>query len=132
MVGNHWSRCATLQNTSQNCLGQSTGADEWQAAMQVLLLVAEHDGPAMFARIGVMKALNRHAERVFKSLEKHWRRVAIVSTARSTAPLRLGFWGQVGPCRPPSWTAATRSNNRDFSRSFHLNATVGPTASTER
>ena len=34
-------------------------ADEWQAAMQVLLLVAEHDGPAMFARIGVMKALNR-------------------------------------------------------------------------
>ena len=26
-------------------------ADEWQAAMQVLLLVAEHDGPAMFARI---------------------------------------------------------------------------------
>jgi hypothetical protein len=40
-------------------------ADEWQAAMKVLLLVAEHDGPAMFARIGVMKALNRHAERVF-------------------------------------------------------------------
>ena len=33
--------------------------DAWQAAMQVLLLVAEHDGPAMFARIGVMKALNR-------------------------------------------------------------------------
>jgi hypothetical protein len=26
-------------------------ADEWQAAMQVLLLVAEHDGPAMFARM---------------------------------------------------------------------------------
>jgi hypothetical protein len=24
-------------------------AEEWQAAMQVLLLVAEHDGPAMFA-----------------------------------------------------------------------------------
>jgi hypothetical protein len=29
-------------------------ADEWQAAMQALLLVAEHDGPPMFARIGVM------------------------------------------------------------------------------
>jgi hypothetical protein len=31
-------------------------ADEWQAAMEALLLVAEHDGPAMFARIGVMRA----------------------------------------------------------------------------
>lgn len=35
-------------------------ADEWQAAMQALLLVAEHDGPTMFARIGVMRALRRH------------------------------------------------------------------------
>src|SRR5450631_3851435 len=40
-------------------------ADEWQAAMQALLLVAEQDGPAMFARTDVMKALNRHVERVF-------------------------------------------------------------------
>jgi hypothetical protein len=38
-------------------------ADEWQAAMQVLLLVAEHDGPAMFARIGVIQAINRHVAR---------------------------------------------------------------------
>jgi hypothetical protein len=30
--------------------------DEWQAAMEALLLVAEQDGPAMFARIGVMRA----------------------------------------------------------------------------
>jgi hypothetical protein len=35
-------------------------APEWQAAMEALLLVAEHDGPAMFARIGVMRALHRH------------------------------------------------------------------------
>jgi hypothetical protein len=35
-------------------------ADEWQAAMQALMLVAEHDGPTMFVRIGVMRALNRH------------------------------------------------------------------------
>ena len=32
---------------------------EWLAAMKALLLVAEHDGPTMFARIGVMRALNR-------------------------------------------------------------------------
>jgi hypothetical protein len=35
-------------------------APEWQAAMQALLLVAEHDGPTMFARIGMMQALHRH------------------------------------------------------------------------
>jgi hypothetical protein len=34
---------------------------EWQAAMQALLLVAELDGPPMFARIGIMRALNRNA-----------------------------------------------------------------------
>jgi len=51
-------------------------ADEWQAAMQALLLVAEHDGPPMFARIGVMRALNRHVERVFdpSRKDKHWGR----------------------------------------------------------
>jgi hypothetical protein len=36
-------------------------ADEWQAAMQALLLVAENDGPAMFARIGIMRALQRES-----------------------------------------------------------------------
>lgn len=34
-------------------------APEWQAAMEALLLVAEHDGPTMLARIGMMRALNR-------------------------------------------------------------------------
>jgi hypothetical protein len=28
--------------------------------MQALMLVAEHDGPSMFARIGMMRALRRH------------------------------------------------------------------------
>jgi hypothetical protein len=31
----------------------------WQAAVEALILVAETDGPTMFARIGVMLALNR-------------------------------------------------------------------------
>jgi hypothetical protein len=34
-------------------------AEEWQTAMEALLRVADHDGPTMFARIGVMQALNR-------------------------------------------------------------------------
>jgi hypothetical protein len=44
--------------------------------MEALLLVAEHDGPTMLARIGVMRALNRHVERVFDPTRKepHWGR----------------------------------------------------------
>jgi hypothetical protein len=34
-------------------------AEERQTAMEALLLVAESDGPTMFARIGMMRALNR-------------------------------------------------------------------------
>jgi hypothetical protein len=51
-------------------------ADEWQAAMEALILVAELDGPTMFARIGVMRAINRHVERLFDSSRKdhHWGR----------------------------------------------------------
>jgi hypothetical protein len=49
---------------------------EWQAAMQALILVAESDGPTMLARIGIMRALNRHVERVFDRSRKdpHWGR----------------------------------------------------------
>jgi len=32
-------------------------APEWQAAIGALILVAEHGGPTMFARIGMMRAL---------------------------------------------------------------------------
>ena len=49
-------------------------APEWQAAMKALILVAETGGPSMLARIGVMRALNRHVERVFEPDRKnhHW------------------------------------------------------------
>jgi hypothetical protein len=35
-------------------------APEWQAAMEALILVATHGGPTMFARIGMLRAINRH------------------------------------------------------------------------
>jgi hypothetical protein len=35
-------------------------APEWQAAIKAPILVVKLGGPAMFARIGVMRALNRH------------------------------------------------------------------------
>jgi len=31
----------------------------WMAAVEALILVAETDGPTMFARIGMMRALNK-------------------------------------------------------------------------
>ncbi|MBP1092971.1 hypothetical protein [Bradyrhizobium diazoefficiens] len=34
-------------------------APEWRAAMEALLLVVERGGPTMFARIGILRALNR-------------------------------------------------------------------------
>jgi hypothetical protein len=42
--------------------------------MEALILVATLGGPTMFARIGVMRALNRHVERVFdpSRKDKHW------------------------------------------------------------
>jgi len=48
--------------------------DEWQTAIECLMLVVEHDGPTMFVRIGVMRALNRYVERVLDSSrnDKHW------------------------------------------------------------
>ncbi|MCK1386356.1 hypothetical protein [Bradyrhizobium sp. 21] len=36
---------------------------QWKAATEALLLVAERGGPAMLARIGMMRALNGEAPR---------------------------------------------------------------------
>jgi hypothetical protein len=49
-------------------------APEWQAAMEALILVVTLGGPTTFARIGMMRALNRHVERVFDRSRKdaHW------------------------------------------------------------
>jgi hypothetical protein len=46
---------------------------EWHAAMQALILVGTKGGPTMLARIGILRALNRHVEHVFK----RWRRKSI-------------------------------------------------------
>jgi hypothetical protein len=43
---------------------------EWQAAIEALILVADLGGSMMFARIGVMRALNRGHVREFKESGK--------------------------------------------------------------
>ena len=45
-------------------------APEWQAAMQALILLVERGGPTLFARIGIMRALNRHYVPEFKPKAK--------------------------------------------------------------
>jgi hypothetical protein len=42
--------------------------------MEALILAATSGGPTMFARIGVMRAMNRHVEREFNPSRKdpHW------------------------------------------------------------
>ena len=47
---------------------------EWQAAMEALIPVADLGGSTIFARIGIMKALNQNRERVFNPDRKdhHW------------------------------------------------------------
>ena len=52
---------------------KETNLPDWQVAMEALLLVSR-SGPTMLARIAVMKALNRHVERVFNPERKdtHW------------------------------------------------------------
>jgi len=59
---------------SQGALKTVTSAAE--AAVEALMLVATSGGPTMFARIGIMRALNRHVERVFNPdrKEHHWGR----------------------------------------------------------
>jgi hypothetical protein len=49
---------------------------EWRAAMEALLLVVERGGPTLFARIGILRALNRHYVPEFnpKGREPHWSR----------------------------------------------------------
>jgi hypothetical protein len=44
--------------------------EAWQTAVEALLLVVELNGPTMMARIGVLRALNRHVERVFDPSRK--------------------------------------------------------------
>jgi hypothetical protein len=49
---------------------------EWRAAIEALMLVVEHSGPTMLARVGVMRALKRGHVREFNTSRKdpHWGR----------------------------------------------------------
>ena len=49
-------------------------SDPWQAAIEALIMAAEDRGPLLHARVGMLRALNRHVERKFNPDRKdtHW------------------------------------------------------------
>lgn len=53
-------------------------APEWQAAIEALMLVVDLGGPTMFARIGVVRALNRHRKPVAGPRKKRAKKYRIV------------------------------------------------------
>ena len=70
-------KLVTLRDAASYITGlpaKESALPEWQAAIEALMLVAELGGPTMFARIGVMRALNRHHVRESKPSRKdpHW------------------------------------------------------------
>jgi hypothetical protein len=70
-------RLFTLQDAGHYILNLPESghtAPEWQAAMKALGLVATLGGPTMFARIGMLRAINRRVDRVFNPDRKdhHW------------------------------------------------------------
>jgi hypothetical protein len=63
-AGNYITRLSKAEHETQ----------EWQAAMEALILVATSGGPTMFARTGIIRALNRGYVREFDASRKntHW------------------------------------------------------------
>ena len=50
--------------------GKTRQSDEWQAAIEALLMAAEDRGPLMHARVGMLRALSRNVVREFDSSRK--------------------------------------------------------------
>ncbi|WP_244443413.1 hypothetical protein [Bradyrhizobium sp. Ai1a-2] len=70
-------KLVTLRDAADYVTGlpkKESALPEWQAAIEALILVADLNGPAMFARIGIMRALNRGQVRQFNPARKdhHW------------------------------------------------------------
>ena len=48
--------------------------EHWQAAIEALIMAAEDRGPLLHARVGMLRAINRHVVREFNPdrKEHHW------------------------------------------------------------
>jgi len=73
-------------------------AAEWQGAMEALIPVAKLGGPTMFARIGMMRALNRGHVREFNPTRKdpHWGTPQVGARPMKTVWIYVDTRKQVG------------------------------------
>jgi hypothetical protein len=72
-ISSRWPRAGQLEDAGTHITKLPKAEHEtaeWLAAMEALILVAERGGPKLLARIGVMRALSCHVERVFESSVK--------------------------------------------------------------
>jgi len=72
----------TIPDSSRNMIAEKS----YSSPQQLTAMVATKGGPTMLARIGVMRALSRHVERVFEPSGKkhHWD----VASSRATDDTR--------------------------------------------
>jgi hypothetical protein len=66
-------RLVTLHDAATYITGlpkEEADVPQWQAAIAALILIADLGGPTMFARIGIMRALNGHHVREFNPKRK--------------------------------------------------------------
>jgi hypothetical protein len=72
--------------------------EEWQAATEAPIMAAEDRGPLMHARIGMLRALNRHIGMVFDSSRKdtHWRKRKLTRDQKMTVLIYVYTSKQVG------------------------------------
>ena len=59
LTGASWSLCETPRKYITKLPKAEQQIAEWQAAVEALLLVVDHNGPTMMAWIGVMRASRR-------------------------------------------------------------------------
>ena len=52
---------------------KETQSDHWQAAIEALIMAVDGRGPLLHARVGMLRALNRHVERGFNPDRKETR-----------------------------------------------------------
>jgi hypothetical protein len=64
------------------------GQADWQNAVEALLLVVKHNGPTMFARIGMMRALNPHPKPPDRYVARAAAKPAAIAALEQKKPAR--------------------------------------------
>ncbi|WP_347710883.1 hypothetical protein [Bradyrhizobium sp. CB1650] len=92
-------------------------APEWQAAMEALMLVVENGGRTMFARIGIMRALNRGKPPPDAGLRRKKAEVyRVMVISRASCPLTSGFPPHRATARKSAFSSRSRRCSNGVSK----------------